>query len=141
MTTADLGGDEPEFATPDEAETIVAIIMARYREIIAHLDADLYGFDPVFLEGPEGQVSVTDWAAGFMDAVILRTKAWEPIRSDEDDRALILPLFVLGSDGDQPLFDVAPLSDDERETLLADGADVLMDAVPAIHRFWQVRRT
>jgi uncharacterized protein len=129
------GGDEPEFPTPEEGEAIVGIIMARYNEIIARLDTDPDGLDPLLLEGPEGQVIVTDWAAGFMDAVILRAKAWEPILMDEDGRALMLPLLVLGSDDEHPLFDAAPLPDDEMEKLLADGADVLMDAVPAIYEF------
>jgi hypothetical protein len=49
--------------------------LARYKEIIARLDTGPDGIDPLFLEGPKGQVIVTDWAAGFMDAVILRAKA------------------------------------------------------------------
>ena len=69
--------------------------MARYNEIIAHLDTDPDSLDPVFLEGDDGQVIVTDSAAGFMDAVILRAKAWTPILVDEEGRALMLPLLVL----------------------------------------------
>jgi uncharacterized protein len=134
------GGDEPEFATLDEANAIVGTIMARYNEIIAHFDTDPDGFDPVFLEGPEEQVIVTDWAAGFMDAVILRAKAWAPILEDEDGRVLMLPLLVLGSEDERPLFDAAPLPENEVEKLLEDGADILMDAVPAIYEFWQERR-
>jgi len=134
------GGDEPEFATPDEADAILGTITARYNEIIAHFHTDPDSFDPVFLEGPEGHVIVTDWAAGFMDAVILRAKAWAPILAEEEGRALMLPLLVLGSDDERPLFDAAPLPQDEVDKLLADGADVLMDAVPAIYEFWQDRR-
>jgi uncharacterized protein len=78
------GGDEPEFATLDDANAILGTIMARYNETIAHLDTDPASFDPVFLEGPEGHVIVTDWAAGFMDAVIRRAKAWAPILEDDD---------------------------------------------------------
>ena len=134
------GGDEPEFATPEEGEAIVAIIMARYKEIIARLDADLNGFDPVFLEGEEDQVIVADWAAGFMDAVILRAKAWQPILEDEEGRALMSPLLVLGSDDEQPLFDAAPLPQNELQKLTDDGANILMDTVPAIYQFWRERR-
>jgi len=131
------GGDEPELDSLDEANAILGTVMARYNEIIAQLDTDPDSFDPVFLEGSEGQVIVTDWAAGFMDAVILRSKAWAPILKDEEGRALMLPLLVLGSDDDQPLFDATPFPDDEVEKLLADGADIIMDAVPAIYEFWQ----
>jgi uncharacterized protein len=134
------GGDEPEFATPEEGEAIVAIIMARYKEIIARLDADLNGFDPVFLEGEEDQVIVADWAAGFMDAVILRAKAWQPILEDEEGRALMSPLLVLGSDNEQPLFNAAPLPQNELQKVTADGANILMDTVPTIYQFWRERR-
>jgi uncharacterized protein len=135
------GGDEPEFDTVDEANTILGAIMARYNEIVACFDTAPENFDPIFFEGPEEQVIVTDWAAGFMDAVILRQKAWTPILRDEEARALMSPLLVLGSDDERPLFDEAALPDDEMEKLLADGADVIMDAVVAIYEFWQGRRT
>jgi uncharacterized protein len=135
------GGDEPEFDTVDAADAVLGTIMARYNEIIACLDGDPESFNPVFLNGPEEQVIVTDWAAGFMDAVILRQKAWAPILEDEDGHALMLPLLVLGSDDDQPLFDAAPLPEENVEKLLADGADTIMEAVIAIYEFWQGRRT
>src|SRR5208283_5470485 len=67
------GGDEPEFATIEEAMSILGTIMSRYIEINARLDADPDGFDPVFWEGPEGEIIVEDWAAGFLDAMRLRT--------------------------------------------------------------------
>jgi uncharacterized protein len=135
------GGDEPEFGTLDEANAVLGTIMARYNEIISHMDTDPDAFDPVFLEGEEGEVIVTDWAAGFMDAVILRAKAWTPILEDEDGRALMLPLLVLGSDDERPMFDAVPLPQDEVGKLLEGGADVLMEAVPAIYKFWQERKT
>ena len=135
------GGDEPEFVTLDEANAILGAIMTRYNEIIACFDTDPENFDPVFLESIEGNVIVTDWAAGFMDAVILRSKAWAPILEDEKGRALMLPLLVLGSDDEQPLFDAAPLPEDEAEKLLEKGADILMKVIPAIHEFWQERIT
>jgi uncharacterized protein len=83
------GGDEPDFATLDQANAILGTIMARYNEIVARLDTDRDGFDPIFLEGEDEQVIVTDWAAGFMDAVILRTRAWAPILEDEGDSGLL----------------------------------------------------
>jgi uncharacterized protein len=135
------GCDEPEFDTLDEANAILGTIMARYNEILGHLETAPDTLDPVFLEAPEGHVIVTDWAAGFMDVVLLRAKAWAPILEDEDRRALMLPLLLLGSDAEQPLFDAAPLPDDEMEKLLAVGADVLMEAIPAIYEFWQDRIT
>jgi uncharacterized protein len=89
------GGGEPEFATPEERNVILGTIMARFDEIVMRLGAGPQAFDPVFLEGAEGQIVVSDWAAGFMDAVILRAKAWAPILEQKEGRALMLPLLVL----------------------------------------------
>jgi uncharacterized protein len=133
------GGDEPEFDTVDAANAILGTIMGRYNEIVAGFDTDPEGFDPIFLGGPEGEVIVTDWAAGFMDAAILRNKARTPILEHEDSRVVMLPLLVLGADEERPLFNEAPLPEDEMEKLLADGAEVIMEAVPAIYEFWQAR--
>jgi hypothetical protein len=52
----------------------------------------------------------------------------------------MLPLLVMGSDDERPLFHAAPLPEDEIEKLLESGADILMEAVPAIYEFWQERR-
>ena len=49
--------------------------MGRYNEIIRLLDTAPSDFDPVFWEGPVGQAIVTDWAAGFLNAIMLRPKA------------------------------------------------------------------
>jgi hypothetical protein len=76
-----------------------------------------------------------------MDAMILRAKAWAPILGDEEGRALMLPLLVLGSDDEQTLFDAAPLPEAEIEKPLDGAADILMEAVPAIYDFWQKRRS
>jgi uncharacterized protein len=134
------GDSEPDFATLKQADAVLGAIMARYNEIAGYLEDDPDSFDPVFLEGPEGEVVVTDWAAGFMDAVILRGKAWEPILVDEEARMLLLPLMVLGSEDERPLFDEPPLPADEIETLVAEGADIIVESVPAIYEFWKERR-
>ena len=62
-------GNEAEFVTLDVANSVLGTVIARYNEIIAHLDSDRDSFDPVSLGWPEGRVIVTDWGAGFMDAV------------------------------------------------------------------------
>jgi hypothetical protein len=52
----------------------------------------------------------------------------------------MLPLLALGSDDERPLFDAAPLADDQIEKLLDDGADALMETIPLIYAFWQGQR-
>ena len=58
---------------------VVGTIMGRYNEIVACINADPEAIEPIFWEGPQGEVVASDWANGFLDAVALRPKAWEPL--------------------------------------------------------------
>ena len=69
------GGDEPVFQTKTEMRTVLGTIMGRYNEIVACLDRDPDDLDPIFLEGPEGEMIASDWAGGFLDAMALRPNA------------------------------------------------------------------
>jgi uncharacterized protein len=132
------GGDEPDFADISEAQTILNTIMARYNEIIANLDAGPDAFDPVFLEGLKGQIIVTDWAAGFLDAVRLRATAWEPLVLHPEARALIIPLLLLGAEDDDNLpFGGFSLSPDEMEELLENGPEIIPHCIAGIRTFWK----
>ena len=135
------GGAEPAFGRLDEARDILGTIMGRYNEIVRALDAAPDEFDPVFWEGPDGQAIVTDWAAGFLDAVKLRPKAWEPLVRHAEAGALVLPLLVLGADDpERPPFGVRPPPKHEIEALHAVGAEIIPDCVVGIHGFWRERR-
>ena len=48
--------------------------MGRYNEIVACINADPGALEPIFWEGPQGEVIASDWANGFLDAVALRPK-------------------------------------------------------------------
>ena len=54
------GGDEPKFETEEEMRTILSTIMGRYNEIVACLNFDPNNFEPIFWEGPEGEVIASD---------------------------------------------------------------------------------
>jgi uncharacterized protein len=130
------GGEEPKFKNNSEAQTILGAIMGRYNEIIANLDADPLIFSPVFLQGPEGHVILTDWAAGFLDAISLRTEAWNPLITHPEARSLIVPMFLIGA-GDQldPELGEKP-SADELNKLLEQGEDLVTACVLGIRGFW-----
>lgn len=132
------GGQEPGFENLDGAELVIGTIIGRYNEIIHLLEATPDDFDPVFWEGPDGQVIVTDWAAGFLDAVKLRPKAWEPLIRHREAGVLMLPIFVLGADDpEHPPFGGRPLPQAEIERLHAEGAEIIPDCVVGIHAFWR----
>ena len=135
------GGDAPDFESMDEASAVLGAITGRHNEILGCLDSDPEGLDPVFWEGPEGQVIVTDWAAGFFDAVKLRPRAWEPLIRHSEAHVLMVPLLVLGADDlEHPPFGGPSLSAAEIARLHAGGADILPDCVAGIHAFWKEQR-
>ena len=90
------------------------------------------------MEGPEGEVIASDWAAGFLDAVALRTKAWEPLI--EHDRAGIMMLPILLLNGDAEL-DAGPDSAIDEDEFLAEVPDIIPACVAGIHEFWKNNAT
>ena len=125
------GGADPEFETQEEMRTVLGTIMGRYNEIAACFNSDAEEFDPIFWEGPEGEVIASDWAGGFLDAVALRPLAWKPLVEDDGARILMAPLFLLNGD---IRFDDSPI--DEHE-LLAEASDMLPTCIAGIHEFWR----
>ena len=135
------GGAKPVFGSTEEASTVLGTIMGRHDEIVRHLESAPDAFDPVFWEGGDGGVVGADWAAGFLDAVLLRLEAWEPLVRHCEASALLVPLLVLGADDPARLpFGVRPPPEEEVGALLAMGAEVVPDCVGGIHGFWRERR-
>jgi uncharacterized protein len=135
------GGDGPDFESMEEAQAILGTITGRYDEILRRLEDDPTGLDPVFWEGPGGQVIAADWAAGFLDAVRLRPKAWKPLIRHPDARVLMVPILVLGADDPEDVpFGAALPPEDEAAKLREVGSDILIDCVIGIHAFWRERR-
>ena len=134
------GGAEPAFGSAEEARSVLGTIMGRYNKIVRALDAAPRDLDPVFWEGPDGGLIVTDWAAGFLDAVALRAKAWEPLIRHGEAGVLMVPLLVLSADdSEHPPFGPS-LPKAEIERLHAEGAGIIPDCVVGIHAFWRERR-
>jgi uncharacterized protein len=121
----------PGFETQEEMRTVLGTIMGRYNEIAACFNNDPDESDPIFWEGPEGEVIASDWAGGFLDAVVLRTQAWRPLIEDDRAGILMAPLFLLN--GDLELDDGAA---NENE-LLAEASDMIPTCIAGIHEFWR----
>jgi hypothetical protein len=59
--------------TAQEAQLIMDAITERYNEIVRAFQDNPPSFDPVFCETKDGLVIAGDWAAGFYDAINLRS--------------------------------------------------------------------
>jgi len=132
------GGGEPEFETEAEMRAVLGTIMGRYNEIIACLDSEPENFEPIFMEGPEGEVIASDWAAGFLDAVALRRKAWEPLIEDDRAGIMMLPILLLNGDAELDAGSDSAIDEDE---FLAEVPDIIPACVAGIHEFWKNNRT
>jgi uncharacterized protein len=123
------GGDEPEFEAEAEMRTVLGTIMGRYNEIAVCFSTDPDEFDPIFWEGPKGEVIASDWADGFLDAVALRPKAWEPLIESDNAGILMAPLFLLNGD-----IEIADSTASDNR-LLAETSDMIPACVAGIHEF------
>jgi uncharacterized protein len=128
------GGEEPIFQTEDEMRTVLDTIIRRYNEIVACLDTDPDDFDPIFLEGPEGEVIASDWAGGFLDAVALRATAWEPLIRHRRSGVMMMPFLLLNNDAELSIGSDGAVNEDR---FLAEVPDIIPACVVGIHAFWR----
>ncbi len=77
-----------------------------------------------------------DWCFGFMRAIDLAGKAWEPLFDDETNRVLLMPILMLGTEEGLDQIDAAEDSEAEYEGAL----EMLELSVEAIDAYWRLRR-
>ncbi len=128
------GGDEPEFESVEQMQTIIGTVMGRYNEIVAVMAADPGSFKPIFREAQGGTFIVTDWAAGFLDAVSLRRKAWEPLFNHRRAKTLIEPLLILGDN--EAFADKRVVSAREKQ-FYSSAPKVIPTCIDGIYNFWK----
>jgi uncharacterized protein len=128
------GGDEPEFESVEQMQTIIGAIIGRYNEIVAAMTADSGTFEPIFWQASDGTAIVTDWAAGFLDAVSLRRAAWEPLLNHRRAKTLIEPLLILG---DNKAFDDKRVASARETQFYASAPNVIPTCIDGIYNFWK----
>jgi uncharacterized protein len=115
-------------------QIVLGTIMGRYNEIVGCLDSEPENFEPIFMEGPEDEVIASDWAAGFLDAVSLRPKAWEPLFTHGRAGIMIMPILLLNGDAE---INAGTDSAVDKEVFLAEVPDIIPACVAGIHEFWK----
>src|SRR5215210_7006939 len=131
------GGDEPVFDDHLQASAILGTIMGRYNAILRDTAAGAFG--PIFWETQDGVVIVADWAEGFMQAVMLRADAWEPLLRSKRHGRLLIPILALCADEDGE--SVLGLDPGEEERFMAEAAEFIPVCVTEIAAYWRKRRT
>ena len=132
--------EEPDYADETEQEAVEQAIFERYAAIEAGLDANPLAYTAILWQDEAGTTVAEDWAAGFMQAVSLRAKAWQPALADEDASMLLIPIASLaGMTLPESERGGQAMSDDALEGLLQDSEQVLPVCVLGLRRFWQER--
>jgi uncharacterized protein len=134
------GGAQPEFADPVEAEAVLGSILGRYNEIAESLDATPPRYAPVFWQDQAGNSITEDWAVGFMQAVALRSDAWEPALFDDETAMLLIPIGIIAGLSEPKIgLNDAALSDEFLDELMERAADLLPGCVHGLRTFWLAR--
>jgi uncharacterized protein len=132
--------EEPDYADETEQVAVEQAIFDRYAAIEAGLDATPLAYTAILWQDEAGTTVAEDWAAGFMQAVSLRAKAWQPALADEDASMLLIPIASLaGMTLPESERGGQAMSDDALEGLLQDSEQVLPVCVLGLRRFWQER--
>src|SRR3954447_19069948 len=130
--------EEPDYADAAEQAAVEAAIFDRYAAIEAGLDATQLQYSVILWQDDAGTMVAEDWAAGFMQAVSLRSDAWQPALSDEDASMLLIPIASLaGMTLSEEERGEDALPDDAMEALVQDAAQVLPVCVLGLRRFWR----
>jgi uncharacterized protein len=130
------GGGAPEFADLDEANAILGSIMARYNEILREIADDAPA--PVFWTDREGMLIATDWAEGFLQAIMQRADAWKPLFASKRDGDLLFPILSLCCDenGDS-LLGLPPEAED---TIVEQAPELIPGCIIEIAAYWRRKR-
>jgi len=129
--------EDPEYVDAEEQAAVEGAIFDRYAAIEAGLDATQLHYTAILWQDEAGTTVAEDWAAGFMQAVSLRSEAWQPALADEDASVLLIPIASLAgmtlSDSERG----DSLPDEAMEALMQDSEQVLPVCVLGLRRFWR----
>jgi uncharacterized protein len=132
--------EEPAYADAAEEAAIPQAIMAHRAAIEAALDASPLAYAPILWQDAAGNTVAEDWAAGFMQAVSLRSEAWQPALADEDASLLLIPIASLAETAVPEAERGEPaLTDDALDGLVQDAEQILPVCVAGLRRFWRDR--
>ena len=132
--------EEPDYADDQEQAAVEQAILDRYAAIESGLDATPLAYAAILWQDEVGTTVAEDWAAGFMQAVSLRSEAWQPALADEDASMLLIPIASLaGMTLPESERGGQAMTDDAMDGLMQDAEQVLPVCVLGLWRFWHDR--
>jgi uncharacterized protein len=129
------GDAAPGFADLDEANAILGSLVARYNEILRDIADDALA--PIFWTDGNGAIISVDWAEGFLQAIMLRPEAWEPLFRSKRDGKLLLPILLLCRDKNGNSLLGLPL--EAENGMVAQASELIPACVIAIAIYWRYK--
>ncbi|HSD59801.1 MAG TPA: UPF0149 family protein [Burkholderiales bacterium] len=135
-----VAGQGPEFADEPQARRILELMMRHMNGIAATLLNSPADFAPVLYE-PEDETErlplARRWCLGYLTALGLREPEWAPLTEHAERAEVMMPLYALAAEEDDPDLGAAAREPAERSRL----ADMLPVCAAGIHGFWLARRS
>jgi uncharacterized protein len=129
--------EEPDYTDEAERKEVEQAMFDRLAAIETGLDATPLSYSAILWQDEAGTTVAEDWAAGFMQAVTLRAKAWQPALADEDASMLLIPIASLaGMTLPEADRGGQAMTEDALEGLMQDAEQVLPVCVLGLRRFW-----
>ena len=131
------GDEPPSFESAEHAESVSALLIARYNQINFGLNHTPPAIEPLIMEDRNGDLLGEIWAAGFMTAIEIRAKSWMPIFETDHAAAVSLIMALADPDRIQEITE-----DDEAQSVLMNSiTSELPLTIAAIQSFWQQARS
>ena len=127
-------GDGPVFETPQELERVLALILALNTRIVETLSkGEIAPMFNIEVDEDDNELMTPDgWCWGFMQGVMLREDAWQPL-IDSEDRELLDPIAMIAGGGrEMPEFAEIQDNPDDYEEFL----DLISGSALDIYDYW-----
>ena len=120
--------DTCEFASLDEANEILGLMMRHWNDIAGTLFKDEV-YVPLLLKDEDGMAHGNDWARGFMRGMDMRHDGWAELVNDEEHGGCLIPMMMLYHEHDEdPEMRPEPISPEKREEVIVHMAAGLLGA-------------
>jgi uncharacterized protein len=92
-------------------------------------------FDPIFWTARGGTLIATDWAEGFLQAIMLRMDAWDRLLKSKRDGQLLIPILALcGDENGESLLGLPP---EDEYRIMQEAVEFVPACVTAIAAYWR----
>ena len=132
----EIWGGEMEWDSTTEAEQVMGLIISFFNTIIKVFTNNPDSFKLLLksqVASGEEIILLENWCTGFMVGVDIAFDSWELLFESEEDKELMTPVVLFGTDRGRDTMLKIPESSDMK---FDNWVDLIQKSVRAIHSFW-----